>query len=128
VDLAEENVYRCSASEKLHEDLLEAVQKRLDENPHATLQSDARLEHRRCARAAPSDQGIGAGTPMVTPQNRPREHSGYLVNKFFPLGLAGQIGGRSYPRFRHFHETKTHQGHRHSALFRPGTVSLVVAA
>jgi hypothetical protein len=32
--------------------------------PH--LQSDARLEHRRCARGARSDQGIGAGT-MVTP-------------------------------------------------------------
>jgi hypothetical protein len=29
--------------------------------PH--LQSDTRLEHRRCARAARSDQGIGAGTP-----------------------------------------------------------------
>ena len=30
--------------------------------------------------------------------------------QIFPLGLPGQIGGRSHHRFRHFHTTKTHSG------------------
>jgi hypothetical protein len=45
VYLAEENVYGCPASEKLHEDLLEAVQKRLDENPHAMRTRRETSEH-----------------------------------------------------------------------------------
>ena len=118
---------RCaSAHSLLDEDASQGRRRNGVVRPH--LESDTRPEHRRCARAARSDQGIGAGTRMVTPQDRPRERSERLVNKFFPLGFAGQIGRRSYPRFLHFHETKTHQGHRHSALFRAGTVSLVVAA
>jgi len=45
VYLAEENVYRCLAAEKPHEDLLEAVQKRLDENPHALRTRRETSEH-----------------------------------------------------------------------------------
>jgi hypothetical protein len=79
-----------------HEDVLEAVQNRLDENPRAMRmrretaehpfgtmkmrmggchrdgavrphpQSDARLEHRRCARAARHHQGIGPAPHIPT--------------------------------------------------------------
>jgi hypothetical protein len=45
VYLAEENVYRCPAGEKLHADLLEAVQRRLDENPHAMRTRRETSEH-----------------------------------------------------------------------------------
>ena len=45
VYLAEENVYRCPTGEKLHEDLFEAVQKRLDQNPHAMRTRRETSEH-----------------------------------------------------------------------------------
>jgi hypothetical protein len=39
-----------------------------------------------------------------------------LSTFFFQLGLPGEIGGRSHPRFRHFHTTKTRSGHPPIAL------------
>jgi hypothetical protein len=72
------------------------------------------------ALAARSDQAIGAGTSMVTPMQMhlrlPRIARGDvqddLSTNFFQLGLPGHVDGRSQPRLRPFHTTKTHSRHR----------------